>query len=78
MTVTRAKTALQLERNNCLRRAADLLKKHDKAKNENVEIEWLLVGSKTREIKVGSVVAFRQEVGESCGKFLPPFANLHF
>ena len=69
---------MQLERSNCLRRASDLLKKDDKAKSDSVVIEWQLEGSKTREVKIGSVVAFRQEVGETCGKFLPPFANLRF
>ena len=67
---------LQLERNNCLRRVADLLKKQDKSKADSVVIEWQLEESKSREVKIGSVVAFRQEVGETSGKFLKDFAHL--
>ena len=57
MFVTRAKTALQLERNNCLRRVADVLKKQDKSKADSVVIEWQLENTKSREVKIGSVVA---------------------
>ena len=53
------KSALQLKRNASLREVADVLKKDDKAKNENDSDEWLVEGSKFREVKVGSVVACR-------------------
>ena len=76
MKAIRAKSSLQFQRNASLRKAADALKKDDKVKNEIVSIEWLLEGSKVREVKVGSVVAFRQKVGDVTCSFLAPFAHV--
>ena len=78
LSISRAKSALQLERNNCLRRVSDLLKKQDKAKSDAVEIAWQVEGSKTRQVKLGSVVAFVQEVDDSAGKFVGDFCSLRF
>ena len=76
LKVSRAKSALQLKRNASLRKVADVLKKDDKAKNENVSVEWLVEGSKFREIEVDFVVAFREKPGEMCGSFVAPFSHL--
>ena len=57
---------------------SDLLKKQDKANSDAVEIVRQVDGSKTRQVKLGSVVVFVQEVDDSAGKFVGDFANLRF
>ena len=76
ISIKRAKIAWQLKRNACLRKAVDVLKKDDKAKSENVFVDWLVEDTKHREIKIGSAVAFRQKIDDVSGSFLPPFAHL--
>ena len=78
LKIDRAKTALQLSRNSVLRRAADVLKKDARCKNQDVQIEWLLKDSKdkAREIHVDGVPAFRQLIDDSSGSFLGSFSDL--
>ena len=78
LKIDRAKTALQLSRNSVLRRAADVLKKDARCKNQDVQIEWLLKDSKdkAREIHVDGMPAFRQLIDDSSGNFLGSFSDL--
>ena len=77
LKVDRAKPQAQLQRNNALRKASDILKKSVETSSK-VEIVWKKEGSKDREIHVNGAAAFRQASDEAQGVFLQPFDHLHF
>ena len=78
LNVQRAKTSVQLKRNNCLTKAADALKKDDRTAGQSVGICWKVEGSKDRQVKVGDQVAFQQTPSDMTGRFLSPFDALTF
>ena len=71
----RAKTLLQLGRNNALRKVADLLKK-EVSDAASVEIVWKMDGTKNREVHVAKQPAFRQTIDDQKGVFLDRFSSL--
>ena len=74
--VKRAKTNLQMNRNNTLYRIQDFLKKEPSTKSKSIEIIWKMDGSKDRGVKVGDDMAFVQKSTDLSGSFLAPFQNL--
>ena len=76
VSVGRAKTEWQRKRNGALRKAEDVLKKDSRAQGQAVVLEFDLEKDKSRSVKVGGKVAFRQTSGEMTGMFLAPFSNL--
>ena len=75
MNIDRAKTKLQLQRNNSLREAADILKKDKKYAGKKIEIIWKNAesGNKNREVKVGDQIAFSQTISDLKGSFSASF-----
>ena len=67
MTVKRAKTAFQRERNDALIKAKDKLSNKCTA-GEAIEIDWV-----NRRVLVNTNPAFEQKKDESSGSFLSPF-----
>ena len=81
LAVERAKTALQPKRNTALGKAFDLLKKHDAAKGQKIEISWKIEGLAANEkglrgVKMNDTLVFRQQMGDVGGMFSSPFADL--
>ena len=81
LVVERAKTALQRKRNTMLGKAFDLLKKHDAAKGQTVQISWKIEGLDANEkglrgVKLNDTLVFRQQLGDVGGVFSGPFADL--
>ena len=75
--IDRAKTVVQRERNTALHQAKMAIEKHPSGQGKNVEIKWLLEGSKNRHVSVNDVPAFLQSVTDSHGSFCGVFSNLH-
>ena len=75
LKIDRAKTLQQLNRNNALRKAADLFKQKVSG-NFLIEIVWKKEGSKDREVQVDKNPAFRQTIDDSKGIFLDPYTAL--
>ena len=75
LKIDRAKTAIQIQRNNHLRKALDILKKDTSCVGKTVEIVWQQEDKKdkSREVWVDKVPAFRQTSDDLSGSFLPPF-----
>ena len=75
LKIDRAKTAIQIQRNNHLRKALDILKKDTSCVGKTVEIIWQQEDKKdkSREVWVDKVPAFRQTSDDLSGSFLPPF-----
>ena len=75
LKIDRAKTAIQIQRNNHLRKALDILKKDTSCAGKTVEIIWQQEDKKdkSREVWVDKVPAFRQTSDDLSGSFLPPF-----
>ena len=78
LTVARAKTSMQLKRNGCLTKAADLLKKDSRNKNKTVEICWKMDDAKSRQVQVDGQIAFQQLASDLVGRFMAPFEALSF
>ena len=74
----RAKTALQMKRNDALRKALLLIQKDARAQGKSPEIEWKLEGTKDRAVKMGGQTVFLQTSSDHCGHFVAPYADLGF
>ena len=73
-----AKTKKQLNRNICVNRAEDMIKRDALAQGKNVKAEWKHEAKGKRTVEVNGVSAFLQVASDVCGTFLPPFSHLHF
>ena len=69
---------MQLKRNSCLTKAADLLKKDSRNKGKNVEICWKFEGTKDRQVVVDGKTVFQQTSSDLAGRFVTPFEALTF
>jgi len=76
--VGRAKTSMQLKRNGCLTKAADVLKKCNQNKGKSIQICWKVEGSKDRQVQLDGQVAFQQSSTDLAGRFTAPFERLTF
>ena len=74
--IKRAKTNLQMNRNNTLYRMQEFFKNEPSTKSKPIEIVWKMEGSKDRGVKVGGDMAFVQKTTDLSGSFLAPFQNL--
>ena len=75
ISCSRAKTSMQLKRNNSLTKVADDLKKDSRCRGKAVEIAWKMDGSKDRGVKIEGIVVFLQSSSDCVGKYLPPFED---
>ena len=73
-----AKTKKQLQRNYCLKKATELIKKDPKSISKEFLDEWKHAEKGKRTVTVGGQVCFVQNASDSCGRFLEPYAHLHF
>jgi len=75
ITVGRAKTSLQMNRNSGLYRVEKLLKEDPKNKGKSVAIIWQIESSKNRGVSIDGALAFVQCSSDISGKFLAPFED---
>ena len=76
ITISRAKTQQQRDRNTIVSKAFDKIKSHDAAKNKSVTIEFKIPDSWDRSVSVDKQVVFLQRPGETLGTFSGAFAAL--
>ena len=72
----RAKSAMQLKRNSCLKRALEMIKKDPKSRGLNAEILWKMEGCKDRGVKIGDQIAFQQALDDVAGHFTTDYGHL--
>ena len=73
-----AKTKKQLSRNYCVKKAVELLKRDQRTSGKEVAEEWKHAEKGKRTVSVAGQICFLQNASDTCGRFLPPFDNLHF
>ena len=75
LVIARMKIASPFKCNSVLRKTEEILKEES---TKRIEIIWNKpdVKDKTREVTVDGVPAFRQNISDSSGCFLSPFASL--
>jgi len=73
LTLKKARTDFQKERNFKIRKAAELIEASPQSQGKSVKIEWL---QKERQVKVDDAVAFVQPLGDPCGTFQAPFLDI--
>ena len=76
ISVKRAKTEFQKNRNNVLYRAEEHIKAHPGSKGEIVKIIWQIEGTKKPCVECDGQLVFFQSAADLTGKFEPPFDNL--
>ena len=75
ITIGRAKTSLQMNRNSALYRVEKLLKQDPVNKEKSIKIIWQIEDSKNRGVSVDGNLAFVQCSSDLSGKFLAPFQD---
>ena len=79
VSVGRAKTEFQRNRNTNLRKAEEVLKKDARTNGKVVKIEWKLDGnSKNRVVTMGEQTVFLQTPNDLSGHFVAPFLDVSF
>ena len=73
-----AKTKRQLNRNFCVNKALEMIKRDAFAKDKKVEAEWKHSEKGKRSITVDGQDVFLQLSSDMSGRFLEPVAHLHF
>jgi len=76
ISIAKAKTQKQLDRNAVLFQALDKIKAHVSAQGKACSIEWIIQDSWNREVQVDKETAFVQKGGEMMGCFVGPFGSL--
>ena len=78
ISIAKAKTQKQLDRNAVLFQALDKIKSHAAAKDKVCTIKWKIEGNWNREIHVGdqNQPAFVQSGGDMIGSFVGAFVSL--
>jgi len=76
ISIAKAKTQKQLDRNAILFQALDKIKAHVSAQGKACSIEWVIQDSWNREVQVDKDTAFVQQGGEMMGCFVGPFVSL--
>ena len=73
--IGRAKTNLQMNRNNILYRVEDFCKKGVSMKSKTVKIIWRMDDSKNKDrgVEIDGVMPFMQSNSDLSGKFLAPY-----
>ena len=71
-----ARSKLNGKRNYSIRRAEELIKDHDQAKDQEVKIEWKTTTAGVRQVQVNGKIAFEQDKHEVGGTFHAPFGDL--
>ena len=79
LTVDRARTAQQQERNSVMRKTHEMIQKHDSMAGKAVSIEWKIEGKKNcRRIMADGEIVFLQEASDLHGTFQGNFAHTIF
>ena len=73
-----AKTKKQLHRNFCVKKAVELLKQDSRSRGKEVVDEWKCAEKGKRTVSVEGQVCFVQNASDMSGRFLEPYAHLHF
>ena len=76
ISIAKAKTLKQLDRNAILFQALDKIKAHTAAQGKTCAIEWVIQDSWNREVQVDKQTAFLQQGGDMMGSFVGPFVSL--
>ena len=76
ISVKRAKTEFQKNRNNALYRVEEHIKEQPGSKGKVVKIIWQVEGKKDRGVECDGQMVFFQSAADLTGKFGPPFDNL--
>ena len=73
--IGRAKTNLQMNRNNMLYRVEDFFKKDSSTKSKSIKIIWQMEDRKNKDrgVEVDGMMAFVQSNSDLSGKFLAPY-----
>ena len=66
------RTEIASQRDNCLRKAADLLREDSRVKGQEVKIQF----RENRGVTVGASYAYEQPKGTAMGEFVPAFRDL--
>jgi hypothetical protein len=77
--INRARSNVQKNRNDMLKKAKTIIEKSAPANDKNVQIVWKLLDDPTSQDQVVTVddeVAFRQKIQDSCGIFVGPVTDL--
>ena len=73
----RFKSDKQIHRNNCLKKAKDMLENDPRAQGKSVSINRKLEINKDRNVVVDGCVCFVQKPDDLSGSFIDAFTNLH-
>ena len=73
-----AKTKKQLQRNFCVKKACELLKRETASSGKTVVEEWKHDEKGKRTVNVDGAICFIQNASDFSGRFLAPYAHLHF
>ena len=76
ISIAKAKTQKQLDRNAILFQALEKIKGHTSAQGKTCAIEWVIQDSWNREVQVDKQTAFVQQGGDMMGSFVGPFVSL--
>ena len=76
ISIAKAKTQKQLDRNAVLFQALDKIKAHASAQGKACSIAWVIQDSWNREVQVDGESAFVQQAGDMMGCFVGPFVSL--
>ena len=76
ISIAKAKTQKQLDRNAILFQALEKIKAHTSAQGKTCAIEWVIQDSWNREVQVDKQTAFVQQGGDMMGSFVGPFVSL--
>ena len=76
IAVKPARSKLNGKRNFSIRKAEELIKDHNRAKDQEVKIEWKTAMAGVRHVTVNGDIAFNQGKNDVGGTFSGPFADL--